>query len=143
MACERPPAAFDGSPPCGACPSNLGGTKSDQGVNFTAGMAKIFRDWNPEQSMMFPPSALDLVPKSHLAHFIRNVVSEQLDLSEIMDSYTEERGYPPDHPVMMTALLLYANAVGIYSSRRIARACQERVDFMALTGMQNPQSFQV
>ena len=112
-------------------------------MNFTAGMAKIFRDWNPEQSMMFPPSALDLVPKSHLAHFIRNVVSEQSDLSEIMDSYTEERGYPPDHPVMMTALLLYANAVGIYSSRRIARACQERVDFMALTGMQNPQSFQV
>jgi hypothetical protein len=44
------------------------GTKGDQGVNFTAGMAKIFRDWNPEQSMMFPPSALDLVPKSHLAH---------------------------------------------------------------------------
>jgi transposase len=107
-------------------------------MNFTAGMAKIFRDWNPEQSMMFPPSALDLVPKSHLAHFIRNVVSEQLDLSEILDSYTEERGYPPYHPVMMTALLLYANGVGIYASRRIARACQERVDFMALTGMQKP-----
>jgi transposase len=107
-------------------------------MNFTAGMAKVFRDWNPEQSMMFPPSTLDLVPKSHLAHFIRNVVSEQLDLSEILDSYSEERGYPPYHPVMMTALLLYANAVGIYSSRRMARACQERVDFMALTGMQKP-----
>jgi transposase len=101
-------------------------------------MSKTFREWNPEQSVMFPPCAMDLVPKGHLAHFIRNVVSEELDLSEILESYSEERGYPPYHPVMMTAVLLYANAVGIYSSRRIARACEERVDFMAMTGMQKP-----
>jgi len=101
-------------------------------------MSKIFREWSPEQSTMFPVCAMDLVPKNHLAHFIRNVISEQLDLSEILDGYSEERGYPPYHPVMMTAVMLYANAVGIYSSRRIARACQERVDFMALTGIQKP-----
>jgi transposase len=101
-------------------------------------MSKAFREWTPEQRVMFPPCAMDLIPKGHLAHFIRNVVSEQLDLSEILHSYNEERGYPPYHPVMMTAVLLYANAVGIYASRRIARACQERVDFMALTGMQKP-----
>jgi len=101
-------------------------------------MSKTFREWNPEQSAMFPACALDLVPKDHLAHFVRHVVSEELDLHQILDSYKEERGYPPYHPVMMTALLLYANAVGIYSSRRIARACRERVDFMAMTGMQKP-----
>jgi len=102
------------------------------------GMSKTFREWGPEQNVMFPPSALDLVAKGHLAHFIRNVVSEQLDLSEILDSYQEERGYPPYHPVMMVTVLLYANAVGIYASRRVARACKERVDFMAITGMQQP-----
>jgi len=32
---------------------------------------------------------------------------------------------------MMVALLLYGYAVGLYSSRRIAKACMERVDFMA------------
>src|SRR5499426_1170115 len=101
-------------------------------------MSKTFREWTPEQTVMFPPCAMDLIPKGHLAHLIRNVVSEELDLSEILHSYNEERGYPPYHPVMMTAVLLYANAVGIYASRRIARACQERVDFMALTGMQKP-----
>jgi transposase len=101
-------------------------------------MAKAFREWTPEQKVMFPSCALDMVPEGHLAHFVRNVVSEQLDLSEILKSYDEERGYPPYHPVMMTALLLYANAVGIYSSRRMARGCEERVDFMALTGMQKP-----
>jgi transposase len=101
-------------------------------------MSKRYREWNPEQNVIFPPSALDLVPKGHLAHFIREVVSEQIDLCEILDSYQEERGNPPYHPVMMVAVLLYANAVGIYASRRIARGCEERVDFMAITGMQQP-----
>ena len=39
---------------------------------------------------------------------------------------------------MMTAVLLYAYCQGIYPSRRIAKACRERVDFMAVTGMQMP-----
>jgi hypothetical protein len=39
---------------------------------------------------------------------------------------------------MMTALLLYAYSRGIHASRRIAVSCVERVDFMAVTGMQHP-----
>ena len=101
-------------------------------------MAKTFREWNPEQATMFPPTALDLVEKDDLVMFIRSLVLEQLDLSAIVDQYQEERGYPPFHPVMMTALLLYSYSQGIYSSRRIARACKQRVDYLALTGMQKP-----
>jgi len=63
---------------------------------------------------------------------------EALDLSEILNCYSEERGYPPYHPAMMTAVLLYSYCQGIYSSRRIAKACQERVDFMAVSAMQTP-----
>src|SRR2546427_10162701 len=94
-------------------------------------MGKTFRDWDIEQLMMFPPSVEDFVPQGHVAHFVRSTVSEALDLSAIVDCYNEERGYPPYHPVMMTALLLYAYCQGIYPSRRIAKACRERVDFMA------------
>src|SRR5678815_3168065 len=101
-------------------------------------MAKTFREWNPEQSVMFPATVLDLVEPGDLVHFMRNLVMEQLDLSEILGQYQEERGYPPMHPVMMTALLLYSYCQGIYSSRRIARACRQRVDYMAMTGMQKP-----
>jgi IS5 family transposase len=39
---------------------------------------------------------------------------------------------------MMVSLLLYAYAVGIYSSRRIAKACVERVDFMAIVALDAP-----
>jgi transposase len=102
-------------------------------------MAKTFREWNVEQSWLLPPSVMEFVPADHLAHFVRDTVREQLDLSKIVAPYEEEeRGYPPYHPVMMTALLLYAYSQGIYSSRRIAKACEERVDFMAVTGLNRP-----
>jgi len=101
-------------------------------------MSKTFRDWNVDQQWLLPASVRELVPAGHLAHFVRDTVREELDLSAILDAYEEERGYPPYHPVMMTALLLYGYCQGIYSSRRIARACEERVDFMAVTAMQRP-----
>jgi transposase len=108
-------------------------------VGGSNSMAKTFRDWNVEQRWLLPPSVMDFVPADHVAHFVRDTVREQLDLSEIMAPYEQEdRGYPPYHPVMMTALLLYAYCQGVYSSRRIAQACEDRVDFMAVTGMNRP-----
>jgi transposase len=114
------------------------GTGDDQEREYKEGMGKVFREWKIEEQMLFPPSVLDLVPPGHMAHFIRNVVMEHLDLSGIVDNYQEERGHPPYHPVMMTALLLYGYSQRVYSSRRIAEACEQRVDFMAVTGRQNP-----
>jgi len=73
-----------------------------------------------------------------MAHFVRDTVCEELDLAAILSTYTEERGYPPYHPSMMVALLLYGYSRGVYSSRRIAQACEERVDFMAVTAMNRP-----
>lgn len=99
---------------------------------------KTFRPWELEQTWLLPPSVHDFVPAEHPAHFIRDLVRESLDLSAILDTYTEERGYPPYHPAMMTALILYAYSQGLFSSRKIARACIQRVDFMAVTGMQKP-----
>src|SRR5690242_15537708 len=101
-------------------------------------MAKTFREWNVDQRWLLPPSVNELVAPGHVAHFVRDTVRDILDLSDIIDTYDEERGFPPYHPVMMTALLLYAYSQGVYSSRRIARSCQERVDFMAVTAMQQP-----
>src|SRR5205807_8330572 len=101
-------------------------------------MSKTFREWNPEQALMFPPSPMDWVRENELVPFIRSLVLEELDLSEIRNQYQEERGYPPYHPGMMTALLLYGYSRGIYSSRRLAQACEERVDFMAVSGLNKP-----
>ena len=101
-------------------------------------MSKTFRDWEPDQVWLLPPSLQDLVPASHVAHFVRDTVRSGLDLGMILESYSEERGFPPYHPGMMVALLLYAYSQGVYSSRRIARGCEERLDFAAVTAMQRP-----
>jgi transposase len=101
-------------------------------------MSKTFRDWEPDQVWLLPPSLQDLVPAGHVAHFVREVVRSGLDLGAILASYGAERGYPPYHPGMMVALLLYAYSQGVYSSRRIARGCEERLDFAAVTAMQRP-----
>jgi transposase len=101
-------------------------------------MSKTFREWTPEQNTLLPASVLDWVPAGHMVHWIMRLVREELDLRTILGQYQEARGYPPYHPVMMVALVLYSYCQGIYSSRRIAKACQQRVDFMALTGRQEP-----
>ena len=101
-------------------------------------MSKTFRAWDVDQVWLFPPSVQDFVPARHMAHFVRETVRGELDLGAIMASYAEERGYPPYHPAMMVALLLYGYSRGVYSSRQLERACEERVDFMAVTGMSRP-----
>jgi transposase len=101
-------------------------------------MSKTFRPWDVDQVWLLPPSIQDLVPAGHMAHFVRETVRDGLDLSRIMGTYSEDRGYPPYHPGMMVALLLYAYSQGLYSSRRIAKGCEERLDFAAVTGLQRP-----
>ena len=63
---------------------------------------------------------------------------DEVDLAAITGTYGSERGQPPFDPTMMTALLLYAYCCGIYSSRRIAKACRERVDFMSIVALDAP-----
>ena len=101
-------------------------------------MATTFKSWAVDQFVLLPPSVQELVPVGHLAHFVRDLVRESLDVSAILKPSTEDRGCPPYDPTMMTALLLYAYSQGRYASRRIAKACEERVDFMAVTARQSP-----
>lgn len=101
-------------------------------------MSKVFRPWKTDEIWLLAPSVADFVPADHPAHLVRNLVSEELDLSASMGAYTKVKGYPPYHPAMMVALLLYAYRSGVYSSRRIARACEERLDFQAVTALNQP-----
>jgi len=101
-------------------------------------MSKTFRAWKIDDPMLLPATVQDFVDKKHLATFVLNVVRNELNLAKILACYSSEKGQPPFHPVMMTALLLYAYCCGIYSSRRIAKACSERVDFMSIVGLDPP-----
>src|SRR6201981_3997291 len=101
-------------------------------------MSKTFRPWTIDQPLCLPPSVQDFVGDDHLARFVLALVLEHLDLREIEAAYASERGQPPFDPAMMTGLLLYAYCNGVYSSRRIAKAARERVDFMSIVGLDAP-----
>lgn len=101
-------------------------------------MKSVFRKWDVDQGELFPPAFKDLVPPDHLVHFVRRIVGEDLDLSAIYSAYTASKGQPPYHPALMVALLLYGYCRGVYSSRKIELACEERLDFRALVGGERP-----
>jgi transposase len=101
-------------------------------------MSKYFRLWKIDETQLLPPSVQDYVPKDHLSRLIVVLVREELDLSVIAGSYKSALGQPPFDPRLMTALLLHGYASGLYSSRRIARACVERADFMMIAAGDAP-----
>jgi transposase len=100
---------------------------------------KTFRPWNPEQTLLLPPSPVEWLPEQHLVFFLLDLVAD-LDLSAIVAVYEQRdpRGVKAYDPRMMVVLLLYAYCVGIPSSRRIERACWEDAAFRVLTGHQQP-----
>ena len=101
-------------------------------------MSKTFRAWKIDQPLLLPLAVQDFVADDHLARFVLALIVDELDLIEIVAAYSNEKGQPPFDPHMMTALLLYAYCRGIYSSRRIAQACRERVDFMIIIALDPP-----
>jgi transposase len=101
-------------------------------------MSKTFRAWRLDELLLLPPSVQDFVPKEHLSRFVVSLVRESLDLRSIYAAYSGEKGQPPYEPAMMVTLLLYSYAVGLYSSRRIARACAERTDFLMIVALDAP-----
>jgi transposase len=100
---------------------------------------KAYRAYSPEQSFLLPPSPRDWLPEGHLSKFVLSLVAD-LDLSEIEDALQtkDPRGERPYSPLMMTSLLLYAYATGVFSSRGIERATVEDIAFRFLAANQHP-----
>ena len=100
---------------------------------------KLFRSWDVDQQLLFPPSLHDWLPEDHLVFQILDVV-EELDIGEVIDDIQtkDPRGTRPYHPRMMLALLIYAYSNGVYSSRRIEQATYDQIPFRVLTANQHP-----
>jgi transposase len=103
----------------------------------TAG-PKAYRPWTPDLYARQAHSPSTQLPGDDLVFFLIDLVP-QLDLSPIHAPYQDEtRGAPPFDPAMMVCLLLYAYCVGIFSSRKIATACERNLAFLAIVGDDRP-----
>jgi transposase len=97
-----------------------------------------YRPWNPEHYRHEAHSPEAKLPQADLVFFLLDTVSH-LDLRRFYAPYEEEtRGAPPFAPKMMVCLLLYAYCVGVFSSRKIAQACERNLAFLAIVGQDRP-----
>ena len=101
-------------------------------------MAKKYREYEPDQLFLMPPSLREWLAEDHLVYFVSDLVDD-LDLSEIEAVYEdEERGQPPYHPRMMVKVLIYAYCVGVFPSRRIEKRLVEDIAFRVLAAGNTP-----
>jgi transposase len=101
-------------------------------------LRKKYRPWNPAAyaQQAFTPG--ERLPPGDLVFFLLDVIP-QLDLSRFYASYeVETRGAPPYDPALMATLLFYAYSVGVFSSRKIALACERNLAFLAIVGEDRP-----
>src|SRR3989449_8900246 len=99
---------------------------------------KTYRPWEPQRYRQEVHSPEAKLPEGDLVFFLLDTVP-RLDLSRFYAPYeTETRGAPPFDPAMMVCLLLYAYCVGVFSSRKIALACERNLAFLAIVGTERP-----
>src|SRR3954454_993872 len=101
-------------------------------------MAPSFIACDREQSFLMPPDVRDWLPENHLVWFVLAAV-EEMDLWPFYDAHRGDgKRRPANEPAMMVALLLYAYARGIRSSRMIERSRVEDVVFRVVAAQQSP-----
>jgi transposase len=95
-------------------------------------MGQNFLACDREQAFLLPPDVRDWLPEGHFAWFVIDAVA-QMDLGAFYAAYRHDgHGRAVFEPAMMVALLLYAYARGVRSSRAIERACDDAQIGMAV-----------
>ena len=96
----------------------------------------IFKEYTLEQPSLLPPSLEELIPKDHLVRVVNKVI-EKIDIKPLLEKY-KGGGTSSYHPRMLLKVIVYAYTEKIYSSRKIAKALRENVNFMWIGGGNQP-----
>src|SRR5690348_1107488 len=98
-------------------------------------MAKGYRPVDRDQAFLFPPDMREWLPADHPVHLVITAVEDHLDTSAFHAARKTggagTAGYDPD---MLAAVLVWAYAHGITSSRRIEELCRTDVAFRVICG---------
>ena len=101
-------------------------------------MGPSFIACDREQSFLMPPDVREWLPEDHFAWFVLDSVAA-MDLDAFYSVYRGDgRARPAYEPAMVVALLLYAYARGVRSSRAIERACIEDVAYRVIAAQHKP-----
>ena len=95
----------------------------------------VFKPYTMGQ-LQLPTNIEELIPPNHIVRVV-NATIEKMDLTILMKAY-KGGGTSSFHPKMMLKVLIYAYTQRIYSSRRIAKALRENVNFMWISANNRP-----
>jgi transposase len=96
----------------------------------------MFRPYRQDQMFLLPPALSDFIHEDHPAHLINDLV-ERLDLSALEARYGA-MGQPAYAVRLMLKVILYGFTVGLFSARKLSRACRENLAFQYLAGLETP-----
>jgi len=99
-------------------------------------MPKFKAGESRNQMVLFPETINEYIPEGHLAKLVLLIVSS-LNIDTIISKFSNV-GQRAFSPRTLLLILFYGYSVGIRSSRKLSKACEERVDFMYLTGKLRP-----
>jgi transposase len=99
-------------------------------------MIKFKTGESRSQAALFPSTIEDYLPKGHLGKLVVTIVNK-LNLENIIKKYSQ-KGQKAFDPAMLVALLFYGYAIGVRSSRKLSKGCEERVDFMYIAAKLTP-----
>jgi transposase len=91
-----------------------------------------------DQLFLLPPAMRDWLPESHLVWYVLDVV-DAIDRTAFHARHVHSGpGRPAYHPDQMLALLIYAYANGVRSSRQIQRLCSSDVAYRVICADRRP-----
>jgi transposase len=91
-----------------------------------------FKPYLQHQIVLLPADISTLIPENHMVRVVDRAI-ESMNTKPLFDRYPGG-GSSAYNPVMMLKVVVYAYADKIYSSRQIAKATRENINFMWLTG---------
>jgi transposase len=92
----------------------------------------VFKQTYQNQPALFPFEIERLIPSTHPVRFINTIV-DKLDLTSVINTY-KGGGASSFHPRMLLKVLIFGYLNNLYSSRKIAKAINENIYFMWLSG---------
>jgi transposase len=96
----------------------------------------VFKDYNQGQQKLLPVSYEEMIPEGHMVRVVNNVV-ETMNIEALIKTY-KGGGRNAFNPKMLLKVLVYGYVEKIYTSRRIAKALREDINFMWISGGNRP-----
>ncbi len=97
---------------------------------------QVFKSYQQEQSLLLPPNVNEMIPEGHLVRVVNKMING-VDRS-LLEAQYKGGGASAYDPQMLLKVIIYAYTQRVFTSRQIAKALRENINYMWLSGMNRP-----